>query len=283
MLGQRIATAVVLLIVLVGVLSIADPLPFEILMAIFVGCALWEWWRLTLASRGAVARANAPAMAAGAALGLALAAWRWNSGGADLSAGPGGAFWHWLWIAVSLVWVFVLVPMLFRASAEAEPRNPWLTALAPFALLAAWSALTAAFGRGVLFLLTLMALVWVADIAAYFVGRAVGKRKLAPHISPGKTREGALGGIACAVAFVLACAAFPGTFGAALVARWGWAGALALAVVLAALSIAGDLFESLIKRRAGVKDSSSLLPGHGGVLDRIDALIPVLPLAVLLS
>lgn len=282
MLGQRILTAIVLLVVLAGVLAVAYPLPFEMLMAVFVGCALWEWWRLTLAPRGATARANPPAMAAGALLAAALVAWR-GFGGGDSATGPDGSYWQWLWVAVSLVWVLVLVPMLFRASAEAEPRNPWLTALAPFSLLAAWSALIAAFGRGVLFLLTLMALVWVADIAAYFVGRAVGRRKLAPHISPGKTREGALGGIACVVIFVLGCGVFPGTFGAALVARWGWGGALVAAVALAALSIAGDLFESLIKRRAGVKDSSNLLPGHGGVLDRIDALIPVLPLAVLLS
>ena len=283
MLGQRVVTAIVLLIVLVAVLAVADPRPFEILMAVFVGCALWEWWRLTLSPRGGTGRVHLPAIVAGAVLGVALIAWRWNSGGADLSAGPAGDFWRGLWIAVSAVWLGLLVPMLFRASPDAEPRNPWLTALAPFALLAAWSALTAAFGRGVPFLLTLMAVVWIADISAYFVGRALGRNKLAPHISPGKTREGALGGIACVVAFVLACGFFPGTFGAALVARWGWAGALLLAVVLAALSIAGDLFESLIKRRAGIKDSSSLLPGHGGVLDRIDALIPVLPLAVLLS
>ncbi|VCU72303.1 Phosphatidate cytidylyltransferase [Pigmentiphaga humi] len=283
MLGQRVITAVVLLIVLAGVLSLGNPLPFELLMALFVGCALWEWWRLTLAPRGGVARANLPAALAGVALGAGLAAWRWHAGPADLAAGEGALFWRGLWIAVSLVWMFVLVPMLLRASAEADPRNPWLTLLAPFALLAAWSALIAGFGRGVVFLLTLLALVWIADIAAYFVGRAVGKRKLAPHISPGKTREGALGGVAGSVVFVLGSACFPATFGAALVARWGWAGALAVAIVLAVLSIAGDLFESLIKRRAGVKDSSRLLPGHGGVLDRIDALIPVLPLAVLLS
>src|SRR5690606_23606746 len=131
-------------------------------------------------------------------------------------------------------------------------------------------------------LLTMMALVWVADIAAYFSGRAFGQRKLAAHISPGKTREGAYGGIAAAAGFALASAACPNTYGAALVARWGWVGALLAALLLAGLSIAGDLFESLIKRRAGVKDSSRLLPGHGGVLDRIDALLPVLPLAILL-
>lgn len=90
MLGQRIATAIVLLIVLAGVLAVADPRPFEILMAVFVGCALWEWWRLTLSPRGGTGRAHLPAIAAGAALGLVLIAWRWNSGGADLSAGPAG-------------------------------------------------------------------------------------------------------------------------------------------------------------------------------------------------
>jgi phosphatidate cytidylyltransferase len=282
MLGQRIATAVVLLIILAGTLALSHPLPFELLMALFVGCALWEWWRLTLAHRGEQAQAQLPAVAGGVVLGSALVAWRWTHGG-DLATGPGGSWWYGLWAVSSLLWVVVLAPKLPHANAEADSRNPWLTLLAPLALLAAWSAVTAALARGVPFLLTLLALVWVADIAAYFSGRALGKRKLAPHISPGKTLEGAVGGVLASVVFTLANAGWHGTFGSELVARWGWGGALVAAALLALLSIAGDLFESLIKRRAGVKDSSRLLPGHGGVLDRIDALIPVIPLGILLT
>src|SRR5690606_13768284 len=162
------------------------------------------------------------------------------------------------------------------------PRSPGLSLFAPFALFGAWYGAVAAFERGPLFLLTLLALVWVADIGAYFIGRRFGRRKLAPAISPGKSIEGAIGGCVLSVAFVLISAAWPGTFGSVLVARWGLVLAALVAAVLAMISVGGDLFESLLKRRAGRKDSSRLLPGHGGVLDRIDALIPVLPVAVVL-
>jgi phosphatidate cytidylyltransferase len=128
-------------------------------------------------------------------------------------------------------------------------------------------------------MLAAMALVWVADIAAYFAGRAFGRRKLAPAISPGKTWEGVAG----AVVGVLA-------YGGAVFNFSPLAGKLPLSVPLLALllvtltavSVMGDLFESLLKRQAGIKDSSQLLPGHGGVLDRIDALTSALPLSALI-
>jgi len=130
---------------------------------------------------------------------------------------------------------------------------------------------------------TLWALVWCADIAAYAVGRTLGRHKLAPQVSPGKSREGAVGGVVAAVLWLAATAVWwPDSFGALLLNRLGWPGLLLSGVVLAAWSIVGDLFESLLKRRAGVKDSSRLLPGHGGVYDRIDAVLPVAPAAVLL-
>jgi len=130
-----------------------------------------------------------------------------------------------------------------------------------------------------------MALVGVADIAAYFVGRAFGRRKLAPSISPGKSWEGALGGAAAVAVLGLAAAASPSlssTLPARLVDAWTAPVAVVVLVALAALSIVGDLHESLLKRQAGVKDSGAVLPGHGGVLDRIDALVPVMPAAMLL-
>jgi phosphatidate cytidylyltransferase len=136
-----------------------------------------------------------------------------------------------------------------------------------------------------------MVLVWIADIGAYFSGKAFGKRKLAPTISPGKSWEGAIGGgiavlLVASISIVLAQAAAPwlqDTFAYKLQARFGWALTLLALLVLVAASVIGDLFESQLKRRAGMKDSSNLLPGHGGVLDRIDALIPVLPLAALIG
>jgi phosphatidate cytidylyltransferase len=123
--------------------------------------------------------------------------------------------------------------------------------------------------------LAVLVLVWLADTAAYFAGRKWGRRKLAPSISPGKTWEGAGGGVAAAIAYAIIC----GTF---LLGTAGWPAYLAVAVLLAAISIVGDLFESAAKRQAGVKDSGTLLPGHGGILDRIDSATAVLPVAALL-
>jgi phosphatidate cytidylyltransferase len=122
--------------------------------------------------------------------------------------------------------------------------------------------------------LLVLILVWIADTAAYFVGRAWGRRKLAPSISPGKTWEGAAGGVVGALAYAIICGS--------LVERIAWAPLVAGAMLLAALSIVGDLFESAAKRQAGVKDSGALLPGHGGILDRIDSATATLPLAALL-
>jgi len=132
-------------------------------------------------------------------------------------------------------------------------------------------------GTGPLVLLFLMGLVWVADIGAYFAGRRYGKNKLAPSISPGKTWEGVAGGMLGVSVYVLLVWSIspysgnPAILPVLLMAAWWWVG----------LAVIGDLFESAIKRQAGVKDSGALLPGHGGLLDRIDALTPTLPLAAL--
>jgi phosphatidate cytidylyltransferase len=131
-----------------------------------------------------------------------------------------------------------------------------------------------------------MAIVWVADIGAYFAGRKFGRRKLAPEISPGKTWEGLIGGWLAVLVLFAASVFIPSlsdTFAAQLVLQRGWSLWIIIMSILVAASVIGDLFESLMKRRAGMKDSSQLLPGHGGVLDRIDALIPVMPLVLLLT
>jgi phosphatidate cytidylyltransferase len=146
---------------------------------------------------------------------------------------------------------------------------------------------------GTNFLLSILALVWAADISAYFAGRAFGlrftKNKLAPAISPGKSWEGVWGGmlgvLVLAVVWIAADRSWTPdapSFYSRMAAQHG---VLLLVSVLfmAAMSVVGDLVESLVKRSAGAKDSSRLLPGHGGVLDRIDALLPTLPLAMMLT
>jgi phosphatidate cytidylyltransferase len=137
-------------------------------------------------------------------------------------------------------------------------------------LLATWVALNGLHNISPWLLLAVMATVWIADSAAYFAGKKFGKHKLAPEISPGKTWEGVAGAILAATLYGLILCYY------LHISRWLILG-LWLIVIL---SVMGDLFESLLKRQAGVKDSSHLLPGHGGVLDRIDGLIPVLPLVL---
>ena len=158
----------------------------------------------------------------------------------------------------------------------------------------AWLAVAQARVIGVQFLLSVLLLVWVADIAAYAAGRTLGgkftRRKLAPAISPGKSWEGVWGGmtgvVLLAFGWVLLEASGYTVFSGSLYARlWTQHGVLVMligVIFLAAMSVVGDLVESLIKRSAGVKDSSGLLPGHGGVLDRVDALLPAVPLAMML-
>ena len=173
-----------------------------------------------------------------------------------------------LFMVAAVFWL-VLVPLWMRAGMR--PTQVTRIGAAGFAVLVPA-------GLAVLILqplqvLLVLVLVWIADSAAYFVGRRWGRRKLAPSVSPGKTWEGAGGGVSAALAYAIICGFF--------IEGLAWAPYLAAAAVLAIVSIVGDLFESAAKRQAGVKDSGTLLPGHGGILDRIDSATAVLPLAAL--
>jgi phosphatidate cytidylyltransferase len=156
-------------------------------------------------------------------------------------------------------------------------------------LWAAWLAAAQARAIGINFLLSVLVLVWVADIGAYAAGRAFGKRKLAPAISPGKSWEGVWGGMVGVMVLAIAWTFADAHLGARVpslysrLAAAGWWLLPVAAIFLAAMSVVGDLAESLVKRSAGMKDSSNLLPGHGGVLDRVDALLPTLPLAMFIE
>jgi phosphatidate cytidylyltransferase len=173
-----------------------------------------------------------------------------------------------------IFWILVAPAWLARGW---RVRNPLAAAVVGWIVLVpTWLAL-ARLQADPAQLLQLLAIVWLADTAAYGAGRAWGRHKLAPRVSPGKTWEGVAGAAAAvAVYYVVLSALEPAR-------PWssGWAGMLVFAGVTA-MSIVGDLFESLMKRQAGVKDSGTLLPGHGGVLDRIDGLLAALPFAALL-
>jgi phosphatidate cytidylyltransferase len=284
MLRQRIVTAVILLAVLAAAMAARTPWPFMVLLAVATACAGWEWTRLTLPAQGG----GAAALVIGALLGVAaLCVTFWWTGGSshDFAADASRALlFNWVVPVSALLWIFGAPVAVVRGRSDAPPASLALTLFAILALMATWAVLAVFFmTRGAVFLLSLLALVWAADIAAYFGGRALGRHKLAPRVSPGKTIEGAICGIAAAVIWIGVSSFWDGTFGHALMQRWTLWGALPIAALLGILSIVGDLFESLLKRRAGRKDSSNLLPGHGGVYDRIDAILPVAPVALLLS
>ncbi|PKO32932.1 MAG: phosphatidate cytidylyltransferase [Betaproteobacteria bacterium HGW-Betaproteobacteria-9] len=274
MLKQRIITALLLMAVLLPALFYPSSEPFVLLSLLLMVAGGWEWARLN-------ACAPAVAKAVGLGLGLALLAF-WLLGGLEQT-------WRPVWLASSLVWFVLAVVMLRRGVAG---WSDWPAAIRlglGLGLLAcAWLALVQARQLGVGFLLSVLSLVWMADIAAYAGGRAFGRRKLAPTLSPGKSWEGVVSGLAGVLLLGLGWRWFDGqqlTDQPSLFTRLQTLGELVswLAVIgLTAMSVVGDLLESLVKRSAGMKDSSQLLPGHGGVLDRVDALLPVLPLAMML-
>ncbi len=281
MLGQRIITAAVLLAVLALTLALANPWWFVALLALGAACAAWEWLRLTV--RQPLSGALCVGLAAALLAAMLAMAQAWIQGGVSglrLEVWVG----YWLTPAVVAVWLLGAGTAVARGRAAAPAASLGWTLFAIPAVLAAWSVLALMYlSRGGAYVVSLLALVWVADIAAYFAGRAFGKRKLAPRVSPGKTVAGAVAGVLGAVAWIALSSQWDGTYGQALVERWSWWLALPAAALLGVVSIVGDLFESLLKRRAGRKDSSALLPGHGGVYDRIDAILPVAPLALLMS
>ena len=273
MLKQRLITAIVLLAILLPAMFAASPWPFALLTLAMIGAAGWEWSRLNAAPGGA-------ALAYGFGIAAACGATLWALG---MTAPPA---WCW-WLATS-VWVLGGAYAL-RGGPTAWPHAPRLARLllGGIALWVAWLALAQAKALGINFLLSVFCLVWMADVAAYFGGRTLGRRKLAPAISPGKSWEGVWSGMAGVLLLALFWSQFidvrfavdtPSLY-TRLLSQGLWVDLLAL-VFLAGMSVVGDLFESLVKRAAGAKDSSTLLPGHGGVLDRIDALLPVFPLAM---
>ncbi|HEX7988885.1 MAG TPA: phosphatidate cytidylyltransferase [Stenotrophomonas sp.] len=226
---------------------------------------LWEWLKLT----GVVGLPRTILVVLNLLLMVLLV---WASDGSmvlfQLAALVGVGFW-----LLALLWLRFFD---FGAHEESSARMLKLAA-SSLAIIPAWASLVLihAGPNGHLWLLTALTLVWAADSGAYFAGRAFGKHKLAPRISPNKTIEGLLGGL---VAGLVTAGAF-GWFAGVQMSQFGWLMLVTAVAVLA--SVLGDLFESLLKRHAGAKDSGHIIPGHGGVLDRIDGVLAALPVFAL--
>lgn len=271
MLKTRILTAAVLLALFLSALYLLPEGGWIAFCALVLGIAGWEW--AGLAALGGGGRCIYTAFIV-----LLFAV-------PNVVSVPGANGAHapvWAYYAAALFWV-VLAPLWIWRQTRFGGRLV-LLAVGFTILVPAAAALVDLRGVHPSLLLAVLIVVWVSDTAAYLFGRRFGKHKLAPAISPGKTWEGVIGALAAVTLYAFAWAAlgspasmliWPG--GARAAAAW----ILPVLLVLAVVGMIGDLFESLLKRQAGVKDSGTLLPGHGGVLDRIDAPMAMLPLAVL--
>lgn len=270
MLKTRVITAVLILAAFLPSLFFFPQRYWALLTALIAGIAAWEW--------GGLIRIRAKAQAVYgclvAVLCILVAILAPAAIGDDRSAIP-AFFWVLALYGLAVVFWAAVVPWWLRQKwSLADPGVGGLVGLA--VIVPAWLALVQLRLLGPAVLLAILAGVWVADIAAYFAGKTFGKHKLAPAISPGKTWEGAIGAGIGVLAYGLTMREVFAIGGISL-GLW----ALGLLVVTA-VSVVGDLFESLLKRQAGLKDSSHILPGHGGVLDRIDSLTSTLPTVALL-
>lgn len=272
MLLTRVITALALLLVVLGALFFAPPAGWALFVLVIALLACWEWSRMC----GLTPAGQAAYLVASGAIGafLWLLYLRVVPGNFAAMALTGFIIATVFWVAGAPLWL----AQQLRPSPSTCAVAGWIVAWP------AWLAFVVLRDTSPWLLLAVAALVWVADIAAYFAGKRFGKHKLAPAVSPGKTWEGVLGALAGVVIYgcVLAWVANSRSTPLSSLFDGGAAVVVVTAMVgLTGLSVVGDLFESWMKRGAGLKDSSKLLPGHGGVLDRIDALTSTLPVAAL--
>lgn len=265
MLKQRIITALILLPIALCGFFLLDGSGFALFIGLVVTLGAWEWARL--------AGFDAQPARVGYAVLVAVLLFLMN-------LLPNMAPWV---LGAAVIWwgVATYLVLTYPQSSVKWSSAACKLVIGLLVLLPAWQGLMMikhdASGHGNLLILAVMVLVWGADIGAYFSGRKFGKRKLAPHVSPGKSWEGVYGGLLlCLIITVVVGMVRDWSFGQIFTA-------LICTAVIVFISVVGDLTESMFKRQAGIKDSSNLLPGHGGVLDRIDSLTAAIPVfAVLL-
>ncbi len=260
MLKARVITAIFLSIAFLLALFFASKAVWTWLIFAVTLLGVWEWARLIKLNKQAIYCYVGLALL----LGLLLV----------FSADTQWAFYrHQCVLALlglsALFWLFI-APIWLALRKKIE--NKWLMGFWGLVLLlSTWLALDGLKNLSPWLLLGVLLTVWLADSGAYFAGKRFGRHQLAPEISPGKTWQGVAGGVLVVIMYGLALCYYR---------HYHLCLVLGLCLIVV-LSIMGDLFESLLKRQAGVKDSSQLLPGHGGILDRIDGLISTLPLALL--
>jgi phosphatidate cytidylyltransferase len=262
-LRQRVITALVLIPLVIWCIFLAPtPWAFRAFAAFVVVVGAWEWTAM-------MGWKTAPLRLAYSAAVLALLT--------ALALLPLQRPLYLLIYAVALLFWLAAHRMVraYPERAEAWANVPVLAAVGLVLLVPAWLGLTTLQGHSPWWLLYLFLLVWGADTGAYFAGRAFGSVKLAPAVSPGKTFEGFIGGVLLTMGLALAVALWRDLAGQRFMAFMG----LSLLTVLA--SVLGDLFESMVKRKAGIKDSGTIFPGHGGALDRIDSLTAAAPIFAL--
>jgi phosphatidate cytidylyltransferase len=253
----RIITAIVVLLVFLPALFFLPPSGWLALSLLLTAVATIEWSRL--ANLGQLSTILFTGIVVACSLGLSV----W----------PGAEIYF--FVGAGVFWIGIAPFLLYR---HVDLHKP--AALVPLGIVllpAVFCALVELREISPEILLATMAVAWVSDSLAYFTGKAFGVHKLAPDISPGKTWEGVAGGLAGVTIYALICF----SLGWRLIPTLALWQLIALWIALAATGIVGDLLESLMKRSAGVKDSGKILPGHGGILDRVDALLPILPLATL--
>lgn len=294
MLIPRIITAVVLLAILAVLVSLSNPLYFAVFISAASALTVFEWLRISLNSSsksliaGVVAAVSFVAFIAcyylllpgeGDNILIAL------SKPTVFQANPWSTVVFstliMLQFFVSFVWIFIVPMVLYQAKIQVSENSILHSLLAVFAAFTTWFTILISYVfLGAWFLLSFLIIIWCADIFAYFGGKHFGGDKLAPAISPGKTRSGAICGLISVAVWMIVSAFIEGSFSALLVKHIGLVGSVAVGVVMAVVSVFGDLYESLLKRRANVKDSSQLLPGHGGFWDRLDSVVAVSPIAM---
>ncbi|MCK5718413.1 MAG: phosphatidate cytidylyltransferase [Thiomargarita sp.] len=266
MLKQRLLTAIILIPVTIWIILFAEYFMFAAFISLFVILAAWEWARLcgwnTSLSRGIYSLFIASI--------LALTYWKWHSNIAHIFD---------ILLLTSVCWLFAGIwIIIYNKQLVKLPNIPIFKGGLGFIILVpAWMALlllrSEGNGKWVLFLLVL---IWTADSGAYFAGKRWGKTKLAVNISPGKTWEGVIGAmLASSILSVIYINLFPAN---SLIFSLLF---VLLCLITVVFSILGDLVESLFKRQVGVKDSGNLLPGHGGILDRIDSITAAAPIFVM--
>ncbi len=261
MLKQRIITGVVLAVfVSLAIFLLPNPVFDQLALLLMVGIGTWEWANLT----GFAEKQQRIVVVIS---GMVIAELIY------LLAPP-----LWPILVMSLAtWGFILYLLRsYQPDTTYYKSRPWLLrVLCALVLIPAWYTLVYLHDLHYGYVFYVISLVAFADIAAYFSGKRFGKTKLAPSLSPGKTREGALGALVVTLVWACLCALYTDlSFGSGLVFVF-------FSMLAVVMSIAGDLFESLIKRQAGAKDSGTLLPGHGGILDRIDSLVAAIPILAL--